>query len=476
MLALADQGLGLVLQIARQPTCAEIERAIQPERRKPVAGHGHDGFAHRRRRIGRQDADARHRVQQRSIIADQPGGQQRAISVADVIRHHPRRAEVEQHQPARVQIIAIIGEVGIGLHHPPIEQFGHEDAQHQRHQPVAFGLGQGGGLVDGDAFHVAHGQYGRARQVGGELWHHHLRPIGGKRAIAGQHLAFAGVVCLFVQLALGFVQQRFHRKTRRQQARKLYQRRHIVDIGINAGRDAGILHLDRQIAPIQCHGAVDLADRGRRNRRHVEPLELRAPVRPPAGHQHLLQLLFRHRIGFGAQASENVGQFARQHLAAVHRNQLPQLHRRAAQPREFVGQALGIGGIEQQAGQIGPLTLQHLARAATQHIAGDAASQPAKARQTRQAGGRNSARAGGEHGASMPYSVRQRHCGRLPPPETQNGRLKACRQCSLLNGDPYGTRTRVFAVKGRRPRPLDEGASSERPPVIGLGPWRQPLK
>ena len=29
------------------------------------------------------------------------------------------------------------------------------------------------------------------------------------------------------------------------------------------------------------------------------------------------------------------------------------------------------------------------------------------------------------------------------------------------NGDPYGTRTRVFAVRGRRPRPLDEGASAE---------------
>ena len=25
-------------------------------------------------------------------------------------------------------------------------------------------------------------------------------------------------------------------------------------------------------------------------------------------------------------------------------------------------------------------------------------------------------------------------------------------------GDPYGVRTRVTAVKGRRPRPLDEGA------------------
>ena len=27
-----------------------------------------------------------------------------------------------------------------------------------------------------------------------------------------------------------------------------------------------------------------------------------------------------------------------------------------------------------------------------------------------------------------------------------------------MPGDPYGTRTRVSAVKGRRPRPLDEGA------------------
>ena len=27
-------------------------------------------------------------------------------------------------------------------------------------------------------------------------------------------------------------------------------------------------------------------------------------------------------------------------------------------------------------------------------------------------------------------------------------------------GDPNGTRTRVFAVKGRRPRPLDDGAAA----------------
>ena len=34
------------------------------------------------------------------------------------------------------------------------------------------------------------------------------------------------------------------------------------------------------------------------------------------------------------------------------------------------------------------------------------------------------------------------------------GRLKGV-QCE--DGDPYGTRTRVSAVKGQRPRPLDEG-------------------
>ena len=29
-------------------------------------------------------------------------------------------------------------------------------------------------------------------------------------------------------------------------------------------------------------------------------------------------------------------------------------------------------------------------------------------------------------------------------------------------GDPYGTRTRVSAVKGQRPRPLDEGTNPKR--------------
>ena len=35
------------------------------------------------------------------------------------------------------------------------------------------------------------------------------------------------------------------------------------------------------------------------------------------------------------------------------------------------------------------------------------------------------------------------------------------RRCDFLESDPYGTRTRVAGVKGRSPRPLDEGAVVE---------------
>lgn len=37
-------------------------------------------------------------------------------------------------------------------------------------------------------------------------------------------------------------------------------------------------------------------------------------------------------------------------------------------------------------------------------------------------------------------------------------------------GDPYGTRTRVYAVKGRCPRPLDEKVVYNLVPTAGLEP------
>lgn len=47
------------------------------------------------------------------------------------------------------------------------------------------------------------------------------------------------------------------------------------------------------------------------------------------------------------------------------------------------------------------------------------------------------------------------------------GSTKVLRNREKRAGDPYGTRTRVFAVRGRRPRPLDEGAVKRRPALYG---------
>ena len=43
---------------------------------------------------------------------------------------------------------------------------------------------------------------------------------------------------------------------------------------------------------------------------------------------------------------------------------------------------------------------------------------------------------------------------------------------AVESGDPNGTRTRVFAVKGRRPRPLDDGAAGSGSPVRRGDPQR----
>ena len=64
---------------------------------------------------------------------------------------------------------------------------------------------------------------------------------------------------------------------------------------------------------------------------------------------------------------------------------------------------------------------------------------------------------------SLPADGRERR-GRARHPSTHE---------SISTGDPYGTRTRVFAVRGRRPGPLDEGTVWRRGADIGGGHARQ---
>lgn len=64
--------------------------------------------------------------------------------------------------------------------------------------------------------------------------------------------------------------------------------------------------------------------------------------------QHLLQLGRGHMVGAVAQPTQDGGKLGREHVAGIHRDHLPQLHRRAAQVRQLIRDAGDVGWREQQ--------------------------------------------------------------------------------------------------------------------------------
>ena len=121
---------------------------------------------------------------------------------------------------------------------------------------------------------------------------------------------------------------------------------------------------------------MHLADRGRRDRRGLEMPEPAPPVPSPFARQHLVELLRRHAIALVAQPREDRRQFGRQHVARIHRDHLPQLHRRAAQVRQSVGDPCRIGRGQHQIAHPWPLALRQPPRALGQHAARHTAGKP----------------------------------------------------------------------------------------------------
>ena len=67
-----------------------------------------------------------------------------------------------------------------------------------------------------------------------------------------------------------------------------------------------------------------------------------------------------------------------------------------------------------------------------------------------------------------PLRYRVAHVASLwKPGERPSCRSRFSKAILAWDGDPNGTRTRVFAVKGRRPRPLDDGAARKRRAALG---------
>ena len=121
---------------------------------------------------------------------------------------------------------------------------------------------------------------------------------------------------------------------------------------------------------------MHLSDRRRRNRRRLEMPEPAPPVPSPFARQYLVELQRRHAIALVAQPREDRRQFGRQHVARVHRDHLPQLHRRAAQVRQPVRYPCRIRRSQHQIAHPGPLALRQTPRALGQHAARHTAGKP----------------------------------------------------------------------------------------------------
>ena len=199
--------------------------------------------------------------------------------------------------------------------------------------------------------------------------HGKVRCVSQQRAKLVQALRLAHVVGLFVQLAFGFGQQGRYIQVARQQARHAQQRGHVVHITVDALADAGVLHLDGQVAPIVRAGAVHLPDGccGQRGKAKLRKALL--PARAPRCGQHGIHLPNRHRFGVRSQPRQDVGQLRGQQVACVHRDQLPHFHRCAAQLRQLVCHPAGVGGGEHQVACAGHVALRPLPCTLCQHAA-----------------------------------------------------------------------------------------------------------
>lgn len=158
-----------------------------------------------------------------------------------------------------------------------------------------FGLRTGDQSLDRLTLDKAHRQHRRAGQVAVHLRQQHRRIAGNQFAILPDLLSFADIVGFLLQLPPGLSDKRRNRYGRRDEPRQGQQRNDVVEVAVDARGDAGILHLDRQIATLPRPGAMHLPDGGGGYGRHVEIFEPIPPSRPPLLCQLLFELPAGHR-------------------------------------------------------------------------------------------------------------------------------------------------------------------------------------
>ncbi len=128
------------------------------------------------------------------------------------------------------------------------------------------------------------------------------------------------------------------------------QQRRAAQVAVDRLGDARVLHLDDDLFAVERGRAMHLADRGGGQRALVERREHAARAAPPSSSRISFSSLANGTGGTSSRSvasldSSSVALLVRQPVELDHRQQLPDLHRRAAHPAQLVDElADEVGG------------------------------------------------------------------------------------------------------------------------------------
>src|SRR6056297_1126304 len=159
------------------------------------------------------------------------------------------------------------------------------------------------------------------------------------------------------------------------------QHRQIVDVAVDAGAHARILHLYRHLVTVTRLRAMHLTDGGGRERADIETIETPAPSLAPFLVEHGSQLPRWHVRRVGLQGRQYGRHFRRQDNSGIYRKHLAQLHGGAAHPSKILGDTTCGAWCQEGLLQVWPRAPGHLSHALRHRTAQNARRHAADAQQ-----------------------------------------------------------------------------------------------
>ena len=291
-------------------------------------------------------------------VARRHGARDRPLALQVVGVDDPHQAEVEEPDAAVVEQQVVAGMRVAGGAAQVLER-AEEEAEQDLAVAVAFGVGE---LLDRlelaalDVLGDEHAAAAQARVDRRDVDERVPAPGARHRAVV---LGLDLVVELVADPLAQLLGQRLHVESRSEALDEREQQLRVAQVGLDRLGDARVLDLDRDGAAVGGRRAVDLADRGRRERFGLEVGERLAQRDAELVAEELLDRLERQRRDVVAQRRERGPELLalglRDRGEVDGREHLADLHRRAAHLAELLDELARGGGGALAGGGVGAL-------------------------------------------------------------------------------------------------------------------------